>query len=100
MEFLVQMGLALNLELRDPPMTLSENEVSHYTNVFERFGDGKRGAVNASEIGKVLTNIGEHVSSEQLKDLVAEVDLNKNTTIELEEFLKVSVTSRFRKIDF
>ena len=34
MEFLVQMGLALNLELRDPPMTLSENEVSHYTNVF------------------------------------------------------------------
>ena len=51
--------------------------------------------MNASEIGKVLTNIGEHVSSEQLKDLVAEVDLNKNTTIELEEFLKVSMTHVF-----
>lgn len=90
MEFLVQMGLSLSQEMRNLPVTLSEDEVSYYKRIFERFDAGKRGRINSSEISKILKNIGESVSKDQLRDLIAEVDLNKNTTIELDEFLKVS----------
>ena len=34
--------------------------------------------------------MGESVSEEQLHNLIAEVDLNKNSTIELDEFLQVN----------
>ena len=39
---------------------------------------------------KALEEIGEQVSETQLRDLIAEVDVNQNSTIEEEEFLIVS----------
>ena len=33
--------------------------------------------------------MGERVEEEQLRDLIAEVDINKNGTIEFDEFLQV-----------
>ena len=83
------MGLSLNSEMRALPISLSESEQIYYTDVFERFG-GNRGSISASEIGKVVKSLGEEISNDQLKELVNEVDLNKNTKIEVDEFLKVS----------
>ena len=37
----------------------------------------------------MLTEMGEKVDESQLRDLIAEVDLNKNNTIEEDEFLQV-----------
>ena len=37
-----------------------------------------------------MEEIGEDVSEAQLRDLIAEVDVNQNSTIEEEEFLMVS----------
>lgn len=41
------------------------------------------------DLRKVLTEMGEKVDESQLRDLIAEVDLNKNNTIEEDEFLQV-----------
>ena len=39
----------------------------------------------------VLQEMGAKVSDDELRDLIAEVDINKNATIEEEEFLQVHV---------
>ena len=41
------------------------------------------------DLRKVLTEMGEVVDESQLRELIAEVDLNKNNTIEEDEFLQV-----------
>ena len=41
------------------------------------------------DLRKVLTEMGETVDESHLRDLIAEVDLNKNNTIEEDEFLQV-----------
>ena len=41
------------------------------------------------DLRKVLKEMGEEVDERQLRDLIAEVDINKNNTIEQEEFLQV-----------
>lgn len=42
------------------------------------------------DLRKALEEIGEKVSEAQLRELIAEVDVNQNSTIEEEEFLMVS----------
>ena len=44
------------------------------------------------DLRKALEEIGQPVSEAQLRDLIAEVDVNQNSTIEEEEFLIVSNT--------
>ena len=41
------------------------------------------------DLRKVLKEMGEEVDERQLRDLIAEVDINKNNTIEQEEFLQL-----------
>ena len=42
------------------------------------------------DLRKALEEIGEKVDETQLRDLIAEVDVNQNSTIEEEEFLMVT----------
>lgn len=42
------------------------------------------------DLRKALEEIGQNVSEAQLRELIAEVDVNQNSTIEEEEFLIVS----------
>ena len=42
------------------------------------------------DLRKALEEIGEKVDEAQLRDLIAEVDVNQNSTIEEEEFLMVT----------
>ena len=44
------------------------------------------------DLRKALEEIGEKVDETQLRDLIAEVDVNQNSTIEEEEFLMVTNT--------
>lgn len=47
------------------------------------------GVINVHDLKKALLEMGEKVSEEELRELIAEVDINKNYTIEEEEFLQV-----------
>lgn len=42
------------------------------------------------DLRKALEEVGMQVSEAQLRELIAEVDVNQNSTIEEEEFLTVS----------
>ena len=43
-----------------------------------------------SEVGEVLKSVGETASDQRIKQLVQEVDLDANGTIEFDEFCTVS----------
>ena len=43
------------------------------------------------DLRKALQEMGEKVSEEELRELIAEVDINKNGNIEEEEFLQVGL---------
>lgn len=48
-------------------------------------------SLSKKDLRKALEDIGEQVSEAQLRELIAEVDVNQNSTIEEEEFLIVSI---------
>ena len=84
--FLQTMGLKVATEVRDAPINFSSQEAKHYSEIFKEFDKDKNGHISIHDLRKAIQEIGEEVSDNKLRDLIAEVDINKNCTIE-EEFL-------------
>ena len=53
-------------------------------NIFDKDGDGR---ITAKELGTVMRSLGQNPSESELQDMVNEVDLDGNGTIEFDEFL-------------
>ena len=88
--FLQSMGLTVATEVRDVPINLSYQEAKKYSQIFKSFDKDKDGHISIHDMRKALHEMGEKVDDDQLTALIAEVDINKNCTIEEEEFLQVS----------
>ena len=65
--------------------------LSRVTTVFWTFL--KKGAKVELLSYPLIQKVGEHVTEDQLHDILCEVDVNKNAQVDLGEFLQVSVTS-------
>ena len=119
-QFLQGMGHKARQDLYELPINLSYTEAQNYIKKFKAFdkdGDGHIRYVKAmfyfscikstfiswqcispfyycskKDLRKALEEIGEQVSEAQLRELIAEVDVNQNSTIEEEEFLIVSIS--------
>ncbi len=87
--FLQSMGYQVRREVRNVPITLSYQEAKRYSEIFNQFDKDKDGHINVHDLRKALHEMGEKVSDDELRELIAEVDINKNCTIEEEEFLQV-----------
>ena len=83
------MGLSVARDVRDVPISLSYQEANDLLKIFHNFDKDKDGHISTHDLRKALTEMGETVSDDELRDLIAEVDINKNCTIEEEEFLQV-----------
>ena len=88
--FLQTMGLSVAREVRDVPICLSYQEANELLKIFKSFDKDKDGHISTHDLRKALTEMGQSVSDDELRELIAEVDINKNCTIEEEEFLQVS----------
>lgn len=86
------MGLSVAREVRDVPISLSYQEANELLKVFKKLDKDKDGHISTQDLRKALTEMGEKVTEDELRDLIAEVDINKNCTIEEEEFLQVQYT--------
>jgi calmodulin len=53
-------------------------------NIFDKDGDGR---ITAKELGTVMRSLGQNPSEAELQDMVNQVDLDGNGTIEFDEFL-------------
>ena len=85
------MGLSVAREVRDVPISLSYQEANELLMVFKKLDKDKDGHISTQDLRKALTEMGEKVTDDELRSLIAEVDINKNCTIEEEEFLQVGV---------
>ena len=83
------MGFKVRHEVRNVEIKLSYQEAKRYTEIFKSLDKDKDGHISIYDLKRALKDMGESVSDKELRDLIAEVDINKNATIEEEEFLQV-----------
>ena len=86
------MGLSVAREVRNAPISLTYQEANELLKIFKSFDKDKDGHISIHDLRKALTEMGETVSDDELRELIAEVDINKNCTIEEEEFLQVHMS--------
>lgn len=66
-------------------------EKAEFRKVFDNFDLDKSGNIDAKEVREVLLSLGEKdVPGYRVRELIEEVDTNKNGTIEFDEFLYVT----------
>ncbi|UYV62599.1 GPD2 [Cordylochernes scorpioides] len=69
------------------PVGLSAKEVLEFTKRFQALDGGRKGYIGINDLRRMMKNLGEKISDEQLHEMINEVDLNRNGQIELQEFL-------------
>ena len=70
---------------------LSEERITEFKAAFELFDKDRDGAINNKELGTVMRNLGQNPSEEELKQMINEIDLDKNGVIDFNEFLYLMV---------
>lgn len=55
-----------------------------------QFDEDKSGRITSSEIGAALEAVGEKIEGYKVREIIAEVDSNKDGEVQFEEFLEVS----------
>lgn len=90
-EFLGAMGLDVQEHVRRVEVNFSDEEIKEYEKKFQKVNKSKRGCLNSFDLRNMLKEVGEEVSDKQLHELIAEVDTNRNSCVELDEFVQVCV---------
>ena len=71
--------------LRKP--ALSEEKITEFKEAFEIFDKDKDGYITTKELGDIMKNLGQTPSEAELQDMINEVDIDGNGTIDFKEFL-------------
>ncbi|KAM4626424.1 glycerol-3-phosphate dehydrogenase, mitochondrial [Discoglossus pictus] len=70
-------------------INLSPSDVDRYKKRFHKFDKDKKGFITILDVQRVLENINVQMDSNNLHEILNEVDLNKNGQVELNEFLQL-----------
>ena len=73
---------------------LTEEQVEEYREAFEIFDKDGSGTITVEELRQVIVSLGQKCSLKQAKDMIAEVDTDKNETIEFDEFVQMMLKKR------
>lgn len=68
---------------------MQEKEYKEAFNLFDSDGDG---TITSKELGVVMRSLGQTPTEAELKEMIAEVDANKDGTIDFKEFLGLMAT--------
>ncbi|XP_031628406.1 calmodulin-A-like isoform X4 [Contarinia nasturtii] len=66
---------------------LTEEQVAEFKEAFMLFDKDEDGTITMAELGVVMRSLGQRPSENELRNMVNEVDINGNGTIEFNEFL-------------
>ncbi|KAF4589960.1 H(+)-transporting V0 sector ATPase subunit c [Pleurotus pulmonarius] len=66
---------------------LTQEELEEYRSVFQGFDRDNNGYVTTDELADVMRALGRHATDEQIRSMIQQVDLNRNGSIEFNEFL-------------
>ncbi|KAI6184532.1 Calmodulin [Aphelenchoides bicaudatus] len=70
----------------------SREQIEEFREAFELFDKNGDGRVTSEELGIVMRSLGHEPSDQELHDIINEIDIDGNGSIELDEF--VSMMSR------
>ena len=68
---------------------LSDDQVSTFKEVFTLFDKKEEGFISPKELGTVLRLLGMRLNNNEVKDIIAKIDINENGKIEFSEFLSM-----------
>jgi calcium-binding protein CML len=68
-------------------MDVSDSKVAAFQHAFHMFDKKSDGAICGEELEQMFTALGESVTADEVKDMIAEVDVSGTGTIELNEFM-------------
>ena len=74
--------MAANVELK-----LTKDQIEEIRVAFSYFDRDGNGSITADELREVLTDLGQTPTDGEIKDMINEVDQDRNGTIEFSEFL-------------
>lgn len=79
------------LATRDPSIImaekLSEEQIAEFKEAFSLFDKDSDGKITTKELGTVMRSLGQNPSESELTDMINEVDINSDGSIDFPEFL-------------
>ena len=69
---------------------LSEEQIAEYQEAFSLFDKDGDGKITAKELGTVMRSFGTNPTEPELQEMIDEVDVDGNGTIEFSEFLAIA----------
>ena len=66
---------------------ISEEKINEFKEAFNIFDKDKDGYITTRELGDIMKNLGQSPSEAELQDMINEVDIDGNGTIDFKEFL-------------
>ena len=76
--------------------TLTTEQILEFREAFQAFDKDGNGSITTKELGTVMRSLGQNLSESEIKEIIDEVDEDKNGTIDFQEFL--SLMARKMKI--
>ena len=75
---------------------LTDEQIIEFREAFQAFDKDGNGSITTKELGTVMRSLGQNLSEGEIKEIIDEVDEDKNGTIDFQEFL--SLMARKMKI--
>ncbi len=70
---------------------LSDERIAEFRAAYEVFDKDKDGKISKKELGTVMRNLGQNPTEVELTEMINEVDIDGNGTIDFREFLGLMV---------
>ena len=84
---------------KDDASGLTQPQIMEMREAFAVFDNDNDGHVTAEEIGKVLHRMGQHVTPEEIDEMMKDHDRDKSGSLEFTEFLKM-MAAKMRQVAF
>ncbi|XP_020273741.1 calmodulin-like [Asparagus officinalis] len=68
---------------------LTEEQISEFKEAFSLFDKDGDGCITTKELGTVMRSLGQNPTEAELRDMIDEVDADRNGTIDFSEFLNL-----------
>ena len=77
--------------------SLTEEQIAEFKEAFSLFDHDENGSISAVELGEVLKALGQNPTKNELTDMINEVDVDGNGTVEFAEFV-ILMTNKVKEI--